>query len=423
MCLESLDVKDRVNLMTQPTHPGNVNFLIFLLINPDIPSEILTFTFKVFMAHFNLDEFMEILSKSTHQGKPLVNVVAEFSSLKVVEIFFKFKHCSKMILSIENFHKLMSPDILKLRRLQEDSSVALHVINGIENVFSSAEISELILECKPFKLDNQTKMFLENLFSKHLTDENFKTLFKFDHRWKYLENCLASLNTSEQIVRQKSLKRFFEIIHGKSCDDHLIIETFRWAFEGFIDTEQMKFFAEKCLMGTLCNISQPKYLKEIVDFVKFCIGKEGFLKVLENADTFFDWYFEGKLLLHNSKNIFKRLAEMFSICWNDSEIEAFMLNKIFFKDENFLMALLKNRSIRNHELRFVFSSLETCFTKFIDLIQKQIGTKNIFLIDWTIENCSEDNTKVFLEWFLENIKAEDQKKFMSEKIDLKLLMR
>ena len=172
-------------------------------------------------------------------------------------------------------------------------------------------------------------MFLENLFSKHLTDENFETLFKFDHRWKYLENYLASLDTPDRVMLKKSLIRFFETIHKGSCNEYLMLETFQWAFEVFKDAVSMKCFAEKCLIGALCNTSQREYLEEIVSLVKLRVGKEEFLKILKNAETFFDWNVEGRYFVHNSVS----LPRIFSFGFNTNEAETFKLNKNFFKDE------------------------------------------------------------------------------------------
>lgn len=317
--------------MTRREYPKNVNFLVHLLINADIPSEILMFTFKVFIDGFNPNDVMEIFLKSTYQEKPLVNVVTEFSSLRVVRKFLKFKkRLTDKLAELGNVNgnsavqKLMSPDILKLPNLRLNYSVATALFDDIEKVFSSAEVSEIILKCEPFKLEIRTKIFLENLFLKHLTDENFKTLFKFDHRWKYLEKFLSSLNTPDQTITQKALMGFFKIVHGSICNNILIRETFQWAFERFTDAESMKCFAEKCLMGALYNTNDPKDYKTIINYIKVRIGDQEFLKVLKNADTFFDWNFEDR-----GQRIHGFLMRKFSCCLNESEKAAFELNKNF----------------------------------------------------------------------------------------------
>ena len=114
--------------MTRRKNHENVNFLVHLLMNSDIPTEIVTFTIKVFMDFFNPDEVMEILSNSTHHGKPLVNVVAEFSSQKVVELFFEFKHSLTDLQSFKDLRKLMSPDILKCEGCRKILRSPLHFL-------------------------------------------------------------------------------------------------------------------------------------------------------------------------------------------------------------------------------------------------------------------------------------------------------
>ena len=55
MCLEFVDVNVRKHLMTRREYPGNVNFLVYSPMNPDILFEILFFTFEIFMANFSPD--------------------------------------------------------------------------------------------------------------------------------------------------------------------------------------------------------------------------------------------------------------------------------------------------------------------------------------------------------------------------------